>query len=232
MFSASNFTPKSYKTGAGGANGALALLMKSLQGLGDNAQGISNSAGTSIAEDRLKAMSPEERQGTGVMDKMSGLALTDQFRKRMEQGEKDAVNRNVVADKEAFITKRDSTLNQYDIAGDNRQNAMNIAKAKLLGKGTAQENMTPEKTLEYEKGIAELDKIIADNQISNSTNAEAGGLTSPEREQIIAQAQKRKYEMLQEMGQKEIVARKSFDMSPSVKRLTKYISGKDQSEKK
>ena len=147
MFSASNFTPKSYKTGAGGANGALAMLMKSLQNLGDNAQGISNSAGTSIAEDRLNAMSPKERQGTGIMDKMQGLALTDQFRKRMEQGEKDAVARQVTSDKQDFITKRDATLNQYDIAGDGRQNSMNMAKAKLMGKNATPTavDMTPEK---------------------------------------------------------------------------------------
>lgn len=231
MFQPFRREPKAYETTAQNTSAALAQLMAALQGAAQGGADISKQAGTSIARDRLAAMSPEDRAGTNVLDKIGGLALTDQFRKRLEQGEQDAVARNVADAKNTFTTERDAKLNEYDIAKDQRRLSRELATAKTRGTSKSGIQSNPEDEL----AISELDRIAEENLTAIAANDTQDGIGLGEKSRIVQQAQKAKYDLLRKMNYPEVTARKmAYEKSPGLTMLEKRLYGnkKKQTSKK
>lgn len=213
MFSASNKKPDSYETRTS-ASGPLALLMKALGNIGTGAQNISKSAGTAVAGDRLDAMTPEQRADPRILDKMQGLALTEQFRKRLEGQEGDAVSQQAVKDKNEFITGRDKTLHGYNMARDR-------AKTKS---GTGAGASGPTAPVDG-PAMASLRKIIADDTAAAAGNDVQDGRGLNEKLNNAQLAQQAIYDMLIKSGMNEVTARKqAFELPAGMKENNKRIA--------
>ena len=170
MFSGQIRKPDPYTTATGGT-GSLALLMDALKGVGEGGANISRQAGTSVAQDRLAAMTPEDRAGKGVLDKLQGLALTDQFRKRLEQGEADATKAEAVGAKEAFTTGRDKTLHGYNLERDAKKSAQTLSALKA-----GANEQTPEQNIESEKAVNAYNQQIMKYETAISANDTQDGI--------------------------------------------------------
>jgi len=228
MFTALNKNPKAFVTQEQGGTGALSLLMKALADVGESGAGISRSAGTAVAEDRLAAMTPEERGSAQVLDKLQGLALTDQFRKRLEKGEQTASTAEAAEKKNIFTTERDKTLNEYRTQGDYRRSSLRKSETKA---GASE--ITEKQKKENELGIVALDKIILSDQTAIAANDTQDGRGLAEKTEAVEQAQRAKYRMLKENGMPEKAARElAFTTSKLTTALFKRISGNVYEDKK
>ena len=227
MFTASNKTPKSYITGQSQAGGSLALLMKALGQAAEGGANISKNAGTSIAEDKLTAMNPEERGDKNILDQFKGLALTDQFRKRLEGNETDAVKAEAVDKKNTFTTERDKLLEQgRNSRSANSISAANTRAANKKNGTTVAKTGTPEQNASKEVQMSELDKIIMENETAISARDTQNGIGLGEKALIVQQSRKAKYDMLLGMGYGKVDARQmALAQSPLMKSLNKTISG-------
>ena len=216
MFNIRPNAPKAYETQRPNS-GALALLMKALGGVGEGAAGISKSAGTSVAEDKLAALTPEERQGKNISDKFQGLALTEQFKNKLAQTEKDATAAEVLAGKQDFTTKRDKTLHGYNMSRDR-------LKEKNSGKGKS--DLTPEEDLQGQTAIGHYDNKIMEYETAVAANDTQDGIGLGQKLADVQTLKREKYNLLKKMGYNEKTAREmTYTDSSMTKKLHDRILG-------
>lgn len=225
MFSAANFTPKTYETSVPNTSGNLALLMKALQATGGDIQSLSQNAGETVAQGKLDAMSPTDRAGTNVMDKLQGLSLTDKFRERLLQGEKDAVARNVAEQKNTYDIERDKTKHGYDLERD-KANAgyalqrTNAAVKAAGGAGTQGIVTTPEDNL----AMQQIDATLMDYLTAMAASDTQSGISLENRAASINELRKAKYELLRKQGYPEVTARNAaYTDEKSIEEMLKQI---------
>lgn len=219
-FGAMNRNPKAFET-QGPSSGALQLLMKALGQIGDGAVDIGNNAGTAIASEQLSEMTPEERGSKNISDKFGGLALTDEFRKKLAINENDAVTAEAQQKANEFTTSTNAIKNQYDIDGDARRNAYSVAaanrsagsqmdrlKMRLAGQIGKSASAVGGFDRGKEQALTEYDNLIAKTSALATAQDTQDGRGTAEKTADVQQLKREKYNLLMQMGYKEPTARK------------------------
>lgn len=237
-FGQSRRTPNAFNSNEP-STGALQLLVRALEQVGNNAVTVGNNAGTSIAADKLLAMTPEQRADKNISDKFGGLALTDEFRKKLAQNEADAVDAEAQQKANEFITSTNAIKNQYDIDGDARAfgyasklasqsagNQMSRLKERLKGESSTGTTAVSQGDKTFDEGVmSELDAAIASHQTAIAAQDTQDGVSLEQKATSIAQMQKMKYDLLRKNGVNEVTARSmSLSTSPEMKLLMKQVT--------